>query len=115
MTVQDTSEAPDLASVEHSEQHGYTGYVVVAVVLTIITIIEIVIPSVGAIANALGRNWTVAALLLLSFAKGAGVMMYYMHLRQDNRLFSALFLFPFIIASTLVVILFLFSTLSSGA
>ena len=94
------------------EHHSYRGYVVVAVVLTIITIVEIVIPSVSAITEFLGRTLSVTSLLLLAFVKGAGVVMYYMHLRQDNRLFSALFLSPFVIASTIVVVLFLFWTLT---
>ncbi len=110
-----TTGAPhERASGEHSGRHSYRGYVIVAVVLTTITVVEILIPSVDAIKDALGRTWTVTALLLLSFVKGAGVVMYYMHLRQDNRLFSALFLAPFVIASTIVVILFLFWTLSGA-
>ncbi len=100
------------ASGEHGERHSYVGYLVVAVILTVITIVEIVIPSRPEILQALTRPGAVAALLVLSFVKGAGVVMYYMHLRQDNRLFTALFLSPFVIASTIVVILFLFWTLS---
>ena len=56
--------------------------------------------------------WTTTSLLILSFAKGAGVVMYYMHLREDDRLFTALFMFPFMIATTIVIILFLFWTLT---
>ncbi len=100
------------AAEEHDEHHGYIHYVVVGVILTVITIVEIMIPSVDAIRNALGTVWTTASLLILSFLKGAGVVMYYMHLRQDDRLFTALFMFPFMIASTIVVILFLFWTLT---
>ena len=115
MTVHDPPRAPDQPAGEHAERHGYAHYLVVGVVLTVITIVEIAIPSVEAINNALGRGGSVAALLALSFLKGAGVMMYYMHLRQDDRLFTALFLFPFIIASTIVVVLFLFFLLAAGA
>ena len=100
------------AAEEHDEHHGYIHYVVVGVILTVITIVEIMIPSIDAIRNALGTVWTTASLLILSFLKGAGVVMYYMHLRQDDRLFTALFMFPFMIASTIVVILFLFWTLT---
>ncbi len=97
-----------------AERHSYLGYIIVAVVLTTITVVEILIPSVSAITEALGRTWSVTALLLLSFVKGAGVVMYYMHLRHDNRLFAALFAFPFLIATTIVIILFLFSILSGA-
>ena len=85
---------------------------VVGVILTIVTIVEIMIPSIDAIRNALGTVWTTTSLLVLSFAKGAGVVMYYMHLREDDRLFTALFMFPFMIATTIVIILFLFWTLT---
>ena len=110
MTAEHSSDAHSAA--EHDEHHGYIHYVVVGVILTVITVVEIMIPSVEAIRNALGTVWTTATLLILSFVKGAGVVMYYMHLRQDDRLFTALFMFPFLIASTIVVILFLFWTLT---
>ena len=95
-------------------RHGYTKYVVVGVILTIITIVEIAIPSRPEIRDALTRTGVVASLLVLSFVKGAGVVAYYMHLRDDSRLFTALFLFPFTIASMIVLILFLFFTLVGG-
>lgn len=97
---------------EHGEHHGYLRYVIVGIILTLITVVEILIPSVETIRDALGEVWTTASLLILSFAKGAGVLMYYMHLRSDDRLFTALFLFPFVIASTIVIILFLFWSLT---
>jgi heme/copper-type cytochrome/quinol oxidase subunit 4 len=113
MRVDETQAAVDseAASAETHARHGYVGYVVVAVILSAITIVEIAIPSVEAINAALTRAGTVAVLLALSFVKGAGVVMYYMHLRHDNRLFAALFLLPFVIASTIVIVLFLFFTL----
>lgn len=98
--------------VEH--RHGYVKYVVVGVILTIITIVEIMIPSIPTISEALTRTGVVASLLVLSFVKGAGVVAYYMHLRDDSRLFTALFMFPFTIASVIVLILFLFFTLVGG-
>ena len=100
------------AAEEHDERHGYAHYVVVGVILTVVTIVEIMIPSIDAIRNALGTVWTTTSLLILSFLKGAGVVMYYMHLREDDRLFTALFMFPFMIATTIVIILFLFWTLT---
>lgn len=95
-------------------RHGYAKYLVVAVVLTLITIVEIVIPSRPEIRDALTRPGVVASLLVLSFVKGVGVVAYYMHLRQDSRLFTALFMFPFIIASSIVLILFFIFTLSGA-
>lgn len=95
-------------------RHGYAKYVVVGVILTIITIVEIIIPSYEPIATAMTRPGVVASLLILSFGKGAGVVAYYMHLRDDNRLFTALFMFPFFIASFVVLVLFLFFSLTGG-
>ena len=95
-------------------RHGYSKYVIVGVILTIITIVEIAIPSRPEIRDALTRTGVVASLLVLSFVKGAGVVAYYMHLRDDSRLFTTLFLFPFSIASMIVLILFLFFSLTGG-
>ena len=95
-------------------RHGYAKYLVVAVVLTVITIIEIVIPSRPEIRDALTRPGVVASLLVLSFVKGIGVVAYYMHLREDSRLFTALFMFPFIIASSIGLILFFIFTLAGA-
>jgi heme/copper-type cytochrome/quinol oxidase subunit 4 len=95
-------------------RHGYAKYLVVAAVLTLITIVEIMIPSRPEIRDALTRSGVVASLLVLSFVKGVGVVAYYMHLRQDSRLFTALFMFPFVIASTTVLIVFFMFTLSGA-
>lgn len=52
----------------------------------------------------------VPMLLIMSAAKFAIVVMFYMHLKYDHKLFRALFTGPLIIAmSTLVALLFLFS------
>ena len=42
---------------------------------------------------------------LLSAVKFALVAMFYMHLKQDNRLFSGVFVFPLIIATVIIVAL----------
>ena len=45
----------------------------------------------------------IPVLLVLSAAKFALVAMYYMHLKQDSKLFSGLFVFPLIIAAVVIV------------
>jgi hypothetical protein len=45
----------------------------------------------------------VLILLVLSAAKFALVAMFYMHLKQDPRLLSNLFVFPIIIAAVIIV------------
>jgi heme/copper-type cytochrome/quinol oxidase subunit 4 len=42
-------------------------------------------------------------LLLLSAAKFALVAMFYMHLKQDSKLFSGIFVFPLIIATVIIL------------
>jgi heme/copper-type cytochrome/quinol oxidase subunit 4 len=44
----------------------------------------------------------VPILLILSAAKFSLVAMFYMHLKQDSKLFSSVFVFPIIIAAILV-------------
>ena len=44
-------------------------------------------------------------LLALSLAKFALVAMFYMHLKQDHRLFSGVFVFPLIIAGVVIMAL----------
>jgi len=47
----------------------------------------------------------VPLLLMLSAAKFALVAMFYMHLKQDSKLFSGVFVFPLIIATFIVIAL----------
>ncbi len=47
----------------------------------------------------------VPLLLLLSAAKFALVAMFYMHLKQDSKLFTGVFVFPLIIAAVIIVAL----------
>ena len=51
-------------------------------------------------------------LIILSAAKFALVAMFYMHLKQDSRIFSGLFVFPLIIAAVMIgALLLLFAYL----
>jgi cytochrome c oxidase subunit IV len=54
-------------------------------------------------AGAAIQPFFVPLLLLLSAAKFALVAMFYMHLKQDSRLFSGVFIFPLIIATVLIL------------
>ncbi|MEO8457744.1 MAG: cytochrome C oxidase subunit IV family protein [Chloroflexota bacterium] len=72
----------------HAEHHpGVTEYTQIGLILFIITAIEVGIYYVG-----LGHNLLVAALIGLSAIKFSLVVLWFMHLRFDNRLFSTLFL-----------------------
>ena len=94
--------------VEHSHPTWST-YWKVALILTLITIGEVwayYIPSFVA------SRAFVPTLLIMSAAKFVIVVMFYMHLKYDHRLFRVLFTGPLLIASlTLLALLFLFGHL----
>ena len=89
----------------------WSTYWKVALILTLITVGEVwayYIPSFVA-----GRGF-VPTLLALSALKFAIVVMFYMHLKYDHKLFRALFTGPlFIAACTLIALMFLFGHLAA--
>ncbi len=91
----------------HTGEHAHPGplrYVQIAVILSVITAVEVAVYYVPAMAGAL-----VPTLLVLSALKFSLVVMWYMHLRFDNRIFSAIFVGGLLLAgSVLVALLFLF-------
>ena len=103
---------------DHGEAHvsgevhhhpGWSTYWKVALILTLITVGEVwayYIPSFVA------SRAFVPSLLFMSALKFAIVVMFYMHLRYDHRLFRVLFTGPlFVAAVTLISLLFLFGQL----
>ena len=88
------------------EHPTWSTYWKVATVLTVITVVEVwcyYLPSFPA------TPYFVPTLLILSAAKFAIVVMFYMHLRYDAKLFRALFTGPLLIAATTIIaLLFLF-------
>jgi cytochrome c oxidase subunit 4 len=97
--------------VEHQHPNWST-YWKVAVVLTIITAIEV---WVYYIPSFVASRAFVPALLAMSALKFAIVVLFYMHLRYDNRLFKVLFTGPLIVAIiTLFALMFLFGHLHLG-
>jgi cytochrome c oxidase subunit IV len=97
------------AHAPHAEEHAHptwSTYWKVALILTLITVGEVwayYIPSFVA-----SRGF-IPTLLILSAAKFAIVVMFYMHLKYDHRLFRVLFTGPlFIAALTLLALMLLF-------
>ena len=85
----------------------------VALILTVITAVEV---WVYYIPSFVASKLFVPSLLIMSAVKFAIVVMYYMHLKYDHKLFRALFTGPLIIAIlTLIVLLFLFGHLVLSA
>ncbi|MCL4213836.1 MAG: cytochrome C oxidase subunit IV family protein [Gemmatimonadales bacterium] len=94
---------------EHAHPDGWT-YVKVGAILTIITIIEVWAYYIPALVASPFFN---PSLLIMSAVKFAIVVMFYMHLKYDHKLFRVLFTGPLIIAmGTIVALLFLFHQLS---
>jgi caa(3)-type oxidase subunit IV len=99
----------------HSHGHGAEDhahptpgtYLKVAVVLFILTALEVLAYELarrpGAPLHEVVGPIVVPILLVLSAAKFALVAMFYMHLKQDPRLFSNLFVWPIVIAATVIV------------
>jgi cytochrome c oxidase subunit 4 len=82
----------------------------VALILTVITAIEV---WVYYIPSFVASKLFVPSLLIMSAVKFAIVVMFYMHLKYDARLFRALFTGPLIIAIvTILSLMFLFGHLA---
>jgi cytochrome c oxidase subunit IV len=104
----DTTHAADAA---HGHYHPtWKEYKWVALILFVITVVEVwayYIPEFVA------SRFFVPILLILSAVKFAIVVLYYMHLKYDHRLFRALFTGPLTIAVlTILGLMFLFSKIA---
>ena len=92
---------------QHPQEHRHpsTGtYVAIGAILTIITLVEVGVFYVPAFKAVLAP-----VLLTLSAAKFLLVVMFYMHLKFDHRLFTLVFVLPLAIAAAVIVaLLFLF-------
>ena len=83
----------------HSHSESTRFYWMVAAVLTVITIVEVVVTLIG-IPNLL----LFIVLMVLSVIKGASVVMFFMHLRGDARVYQLLFIAPFALATSMIVV-----------
>jgi heme/copper-type cytochrome/quinol oxidase subunit 4 len=99
------------ASVHAAEEHSHPSagvYAKVGLVLFVLTALEVGLYEItygehaGASSVAI-RPFFIPLLLLLSAFKFALVAMFYMHLKQDHRLFSGVFVFPLIIATVIIL------------
>ena len=107
----DGAVAPAGAPAHHEEHHPTAAtYVKVGAFLTAITIVEVWAYYIPAWVE----SWTfIPSLLIMSAVKFATVVMFYMHLKYDHKLFRALFTGPFIVAAvTIVGLMFLFGKLA---
>jgi len=94
----------------HEEHPTWSTYWKVALFLTIITAVEVSAYYIPAWET----SWVyVPSMLIMSAVKFFVVVMYYMHLKYDHKLFRSLFTGPLMVAMlTLIGLLFLFSKLA---
>jgi cytochrome c oxidase subunit 4/cytochrome o ubiquinol oxidase operon protein cyoD len=88
----------------------------IGAILAVITIVEVIIAWPGLFYSAENVDFStklivVPVLLLLSTAKGAMVVLFFMHLKGDARAFKLLFIAPFLLAVSMMLV---FLTLFSG-
>ncbi len=89
--------------VAHAPEHPHPGakeYVVIAVILAVVTGFE-----VAAWYMNLAHEVLTALLLVLSAVKFSLVVLFFMHLKFDSRLFSSLFVGGLILAGALLIAL----------
>jgi cytochrome c oxidase subunit 4 len=106
---------PETAHVDHKalgevhEHPTWATYKWVALILTVITIVEVWVYYIPAF---VASRLFVPSLLTMSAVKFGIVVLFYMHLKYDHKLFRALFTGPLMIAmTTIVALLFLFAKL----
>ena len=88
----------------------WSTYWKVALILTIITAVEVSAYYIPAWESS---RIYVPSMLIMSGAKFAIVVLFYMHLKYDHRLFRALFSGPLIIAGiTIITLMFLFGQIA---
>ena len=91
----------------HTQEHAHPGpleYVKIAVILCVITSVEVAVYYIPALFDAI-----VPILLVLSAVKFSLVVLWFMHLRFDSRLFSGIFFGGLILAgAVLIALIFLF-------
>ncbi len=99
--TEQVDEVASVAQPEVRELHDLTvTYIKVAVVLAIVTLIEVAVYYV-----ALQRGVTITVLLALSAAKFSLVVLYFMHLKFENRLLSWVFSGPLLLGAVVVLAL----------
>ena len=109
-----TTDEHDGSHAAHEEGHGHhptaRTYIIVGAFLTLITAVEVWVYYIPAFVASAAF---VPSLLVMSAVKFATVVMVYMHLKYDHKLFRALFTGPFLIAfTTLFALMFLFGKLA---
>jgi cytochrome c oxidase subunit IV len=98
--VEAPHEGGQVAEAEHAEKHpGPLEYAQIGLILAAITGVEVAIYYLG-----LAHTLLVVALLVLSATKFSMVVLWFMHLKFDNRLFSTMFILGFLLALSIFTV-----------
>ena len=97
------------AHVAQSHSSSTRFYWMVAAVLAVITIVEVMVSLNGVLVDQENPDPTsqlilLVLLLVLAVIKGAGVVMFFMHLRGDARVYQLLFIAPLTLASSMILV-----------
>jgi cytochrome c oxidase subunit IV len=87
---------------EEHASHGQKLYIVIGTILAVLTAIEVGITFIG-----LDQVLLVMFLMVLMVAKGLLVVLFFMHLKFDSRLFGVLFAVPLLLLAVPMVIVFM--------
>jgi cytochrome c oxidase subunit 4 len=99
MSKKTTNEVNEVETQEHNHPTA-SKYFIIALILSVITAIEVGIFYLEFLSYAI-----IPILSVLSIGKFTLVIMYYMHLKFDSKLFSGLFLTGLILASSVTITL----------
>lgn len=83
---------------EHGGHSSLKTYIVIGVILTVVTAIEVAIFYIPALSGVL-----IPTLLALSLGKFMLVVLFYMHLKFDSRIFWRVFFGPLVLAVLVVI------------
>jgi cytochrome c oxidase subunit IV len=104
-----------MATTQVSHGESTRQYWMIGAILAVITIVEVIVSLPGVIYSPEDPDITrqlilVPILLVLSVVKGSMVVMFFMHLKGDARAFKLLFIAPFFLAASMILVfLVLFS------
>ncbi|HEY0151212.1 MAG TPA: cytochrome C oxidase subunit IV family protein [Longimicrobium sp.] len=88
-----SSEQREIAHDQHTHP-GPKQYVIIGIILTIMTVFEILAYYAEEDWGILNAGMAAAVIAILSAAKFITVVMYYMHLKFDSKIFTGIFIFP---------------------
>lgn len=95
----------ETTKVAAAEEHAHPGtrtYLRIALILTVLTAAEVAVIHIPALEAVM-----VPVLLALTVAKFSLVVMYYMHLKFDSRIFTGVFVAPLTLAVGVIISLIL--------